>query len=132
MRDLETARGSMRRGAEVDCFLLEAFRRHAGTLGGMAAEGRTREAVYLDWLQERLGDAAALERGASRLARFSHARVVRGGKELEGPVATIHGTLAVHDPEEFAALLRRGIGRHRAYGYGMLLLRPPGRAAADR
>jgi len=31
----------------------------------------------------------------------------------------------VRDPTGFAALLARGVGRHRAFGFGMLLLRPP-------
>ena len=47
---------------------------------------------------------------------------------LEGPDATVHGTMTVTDPTAFARLLAHGVGRHRAYGYGMLLLRPPGAA----
>ena len=39
------------------------------------------------------------------------------------------GALTITDGEKFAQLLARGIGRHRAYGYGMLLLRPPGKPA---
>ena len=35
------------------------------------------------------------------------------------------GTLRVTDPAAFAAGLARGIGRHRAFGFGMLLLAPP-------
>ena len=46
------------------------------------------------------------------------------------PDATIHGTLRVSDPDRFAEALRRGVGRHRTYGYGMVLLRPPVRRAA--
>jgi CRISPR system Cascade subunit CasE len=30
----------------------------------------------------------------------------------------------VVDADKFAALLARGVGRHRAFGYGMLLLSP--------
>ena len=132
LRDLETPRGRMARGAEVDAFLAEALRRHPGEPGGMAGEGRTREAVYLDWLEERLGGAAELKRSVSRLARFRRTCVLRGRSGPEGPDATIHGTLRVSDPDGFAELLRRGIGRHRAYGYGMLLLRPAGRPAPVR
>jgi len=32
----------------------------------------------------------------------------------------------VQDPQAFAALLARGLGRHRSFGYGCLLLAPPG------
>ena len=38
---------------------------------------------------------------------------------------TLQGVLAVQTAEPFVRRLREGVGRHRAYGYGMLLLRPP-------
>lgn len=31
----------------------------------------------------------------------------------------------MNDAEAFDQRIRRGVGRHRAYGYGMRLLRPP-------
>jgi CRISPR system Cascade subunit CasE len=34
------------------------------------------------------------------------------------------GALEVTEPGTFASSLTRGIGRHRAFGFGMLLLRP--------
>jgi CRISPR system Cascade subunit CasE len=34
------------------------------------------------------------------------------------------GLLQVEDAAAFTALLARGIGRHRAFGFGMLLLKP--------
>ena len=120
------------KGAEVDAFLLEALRHHPESPGGMIGENRTREAVYLDWLAERLAPAATLERVASRLARFRRAHVTRGDHGLEGPDATFHGTMTVTDTSAFTELLVRGVGRHRAYGYGMLLLRPPNRPDAER
>ncbi|TCM86558.1 type I-E CRISPR-associated protein Cas6/Cse3/CasE [Rhodovulum steppense] len=105
---------NFRKGAEIDAFLAAALR-------GGAAE---REAVYLDWLADRLAPAAELERDMSRLASFRRSTVQRSGRRIEGPDATVHGTLTITDPDAFAGLLARGVGRHRAYGYGMLLLRP--------
>ena len=131
-RDLETSSGRISRGTEVDAYLLEALRQHPTARDGMVRGNRTREAVYLDWLAERLGSGARLERDASRLARFRRIRVARGNHGSEGPAATIHGTLIVTDPVSFAALLVCGVGRHRAYGYGMLLLRPPNRRVLER
>ena len=57
---------------------------------------------------------------------FRRTRAVRKlhGQQSEGPDAVMRGNLTVTDSDSFVALLARGIGRHRAYGYGMLLLRP--------
>lgn len=110
-------------GAETDTFLARVLR------AGDAAATETREAVYANWLGERLAPAARLTE--ARLARFQRTRAARSGV-TEGPDATLQGTLEIVDPEAFAGLLARGVGRHRAYGYGMLLLRAPGRPALER
>ena len=56
---------------------------------------------------------------------------VCAGAASEGPAALMRGTLVVgDDPAKFAELLRCGVGRHRAYGFGMLLVRPPKPAGA--
>lgn len=39
----------------------------------------------------------------------------------------MYARIRIKDPASFDALLRRGIGRHRAFGFGMMLLSPPGR-----
>lgn len=108
---------SFRKGAEVDAFLSAALRGTADS----------REAVYLRWLAERLVPAAMLDPAATRLTSFQRTRILRDGRWLEGPDATIHGTLTIVDAAKFSDLLVKGIGRHRSYGYGMLLLRPPQR-----
>ncbi|GGB49144.1 CRISPR-associated protein Cse3 [Roseibium aquae] len=108
------------KGAELDAFLAESMRNdHA----------RSREDVYFDWLAARLAPVADLEREASRLHQFRRVRSLRRGRQVEGPDVVIHGSLTVCDPQGFARLLARGVGRHRSYGYGMLLLRPPQRKA---
>lgn len=117
-------------GAEIDAFQLAGLRDHAGDPDGMAAAGRTRAAVYADWLGERLRGAATLE--DARLTAFQRSRATRPGlgterrkARIEGPDATLQGTLVVDDPDAFAERLAHGVGRHLAWGYGMLLLRPP-------
>ncbi len=112
-------------GSEVDAFVVEALREFACNEAGMSAAGRTREAVYLDWLAKRISLAAELDRAATRLHAFRRSRVVRNGVAQEGPEAVIYGTLTVTDPVHFTDMLMRGVGRHCAYGYGMLLLRAP-------
>lgn len=119
LKPLDAGRETFAKGAELDAFLAETLRHDAA---------RSREAVYLDWLADRFGEAAQIERPASRLAQFQRTRVIRGGRSTEGPEAVIHGTLTVTDRVRFAEMLARGVGRHRAYGYGMVLLRPPGRS----
>ena len=130
--DLEIPSRRLGKGAEIDSFLLEALRRYPGDPDGMARANRTREVVYLDWLAERLAPAATLDRRASRLDRFRRVRVARESSSPEGPDATIHGTLRVSRSAAFAELLARGVGRHCAYGYGMLLLRPPNQPVMRR
>lgn len=107
------------KGAETDAFLAASLR----------GEQATREDVYLDWLGARLDGAADLMRETTRLAQFVRRRVIRGRRSVEGPDAVVHGSLTITDPAAFATLLARGVGRHRSYGYGMLLLRPPQRRA---
>lgn len=130
--DLATSWGRFRGGAELDAYLWEALRRYPTNREGMATSNRSRETVYLDWLAERMAPAAQIEVGTTRLAQFQRTLVARGARGLEGPDATFHGTLTVTQPHAFTALLARGVGRHRAYGYGMVLLRPPQRVAPIR
>ena len=112
--------------AEMDTFLLEAMRRfpnpaERGT--SMLQAGRTRAVVYTDWLANRLGNSVQLCQGI-RLSRFSRVRSARKGCSPEGPDAILRGEFVIKDPADFAEVLAKGIGRHTAYGYGMLLLRP--------
>ena len=89
---------------------------------------RSREEVYSDWLAEQFErrGGAQLEPELTRLVSFQRTRAVRKryARHSEGPDAVMRGILAITDPAAFARLLARGVGRHRAYGYGMLLLRP--------
>jgi CRISPR system Cascade subunit CasE len=43
---------------------------------------------------------------------------------ITGPDAVFKGEIQVTDGEAFARLVTRGVGRHRAFGFGMLLLKP--------
>jgi len=113
------------RGSEVDVW--ELLRRTSRD-----AENRvTREEAYTDWLRARMGNAAFVlhvELIAFRrttLVRRNHASP-RKATLLERPDVTFRGELEVGEPHDFRNLLANGVGRHRAFGYGMLLLRPPG------
>lgn len=112
--------GAFPKNAEVDAFLVEALRRFPG---GPPADAKVeREALYIQWLAERLGAAARVTR--ARIVRLERRAAVRDGRRLQGPDVTFHGELVIADGALFAERLASGVGRHTAYGYGMLLVRP--------
>ncbi len=121
-----------RRGAEVDAFLAACRRSPDAAVD--------RGAVYRAWLCRQFegpgaeGDRTCWQGGVRVLdvtmRRFRRARLFRReqggerpGRRLERPDATLSGTLEVTDAGRFSRLMARGIGRHRAFGFGMLLLR---------
>jgi len=130
VRRLNAPIGNFAKGAEIDAFLAHVLHHHRDTAPD--SHEHAREGIYLDWLAERLEGRATLDRSATRLSGFRRRRVARGGAGPEGPEATFHGTFEIQDPAQFAAMLARGIGRHRAYGYGMVLLRAPNRLIPER
>jgi CRISPR system Cascade subunit CasE len=117
-----------RRTREKDAFLLD--------LETSRREGRpapTREESYIGWLTEQMEGRGAASLRACRIRGrrlMNPVRRDRAGHDgpprpLSGkrPEALFSGELAVNDPEAFAALVARGVGRHRAFGFGMLLLK---------
>lgn len=117
-----------RDGRERDVFLA-AFDKHAGGDNSLSREG-----VYSDWLKRELArsDAAKIEYASldgfqlsASLRKGAHAEGKRPARRVAGPDAVFSGVLTVCNPEGFATLIERGIGRHRAFGFGMLLLHPP-------
>lgn len=115
---------------ERDIFLIAVER--AKTAGSTPP---SRPQVYTDWLARQLttDDAATVETNALRLIGFQRVRGQRNARvegavkqhRVDRPDALFAGEFTVRDPDAFARLLARGIGRHRAFGFGMLLLRPP-------
>lgn len=84
--------------------------------------------AYAYWLGRRLeNNGAKME--SSKIMRLQRAWAIRTlrGKPNLGPAATMSGELTVIDSQTFAKAIARGIGRHKAYGYGMLMLHPPQR-----
>lgn len=114
---------------------------------GLKAPDQTleREAVYVQWLKDRLaaagGEQCETWQGAAEIldARLASWKITpvrrraqadengrRPGHVVGGPDAVIQGRLRILDGEAFSHLVVRGVGRHRAFGFGMLLLRPAG------
>jgi CRISPR system Cascade subunit CasE len=125
---LAGAKSGHRAGAEIDAFLAQCF-----AVGKETAVSR--EEVYRDWLTKRLGRQAAtgvtVERvrvagmARERLVRRTHGEE-RKANRLERPDVRFEGDLVVADGERFLACLAHGVGRHRAFGFGALILVPPG------
>jgi CRISPR system Cascade subunit CasE len=117
--------GVDRRG-KTKCREMDAFV-HA-TLGLPKETRVDREEVYSAWLRAQITRDGACSLDDARLSAFQREGMHRrGGPGIERPNALMEGTLTVTDPTAFSALLARGVGRHRAFGFGMLLLRPPTR-----
>lgn len=93
-------------------------------------EPPTRAAVYRQWLIERCGEALNIEQLELRgmQARTQLLRRARNGqnrlKTIERPQALFSADVTVADSDRFAELLARGVGRHRSFGFGMMLLAP--------
>lgn len=107
---------------EKDVYLCRIERKQGG-------KSLTREEVYREWLAARLEGAAVLE--WARLDGFELRTLLRRThgdrrvfRSLIRPRALLRGVLRIEDADRFHEVLARGVGRHRAFGYGMLLLRP--------
>jgi len=87
--------------------------------------------VYRDWLKRQLQGAVELLDvridGLARVRMSRRAAAPGGGRrfvQIERPQALFSALANIRDPAAFAQILRRGVGRHRAFGFGMLLLKP--------
>lgn len=115
--------GDRAKTREIDAYI------HARDKG----DARDKAAIYLDWVRDRLAaggaEAEALRvdglEGVDVLRRGARAEGGRPLKAIAGHAVAIVGALRVADETGFAQAIARGVGRHCAFGYGMLLLAPP-------
>ena len=91
----------------------------------------SREQIYIDWLREQFekdGVAKLLEAkiDSFRLLRqYRRAAIERKDRQCsQAPDVGFTGVLRVQNSDGFSRCVARGVGRHRAFGFGMLLLRP--------
>lgn len=117
------------RDLELDAYQAEVT--HAGT-----HNAKSREDVYIAWMGKQLVNLGGAVLAQCRLDGWQLAPVYRKGAPVVGsqqarrgtrlmtlPEAEFSGELTIRDGLSFHALLSRGIGRHRAFGHGMLLIR---------
>lgn len=113
---------SRKDGAEKDVYLRALDRN--------GAEAPSREDVYLEWFERQWGDSVRIEQ--SELIGFSRRKLLRRPLSgsyrrpsvIERPQALFRAIAIIAGPNAFAVQLRRDIGRHRAFGFGMVLLSP--------
>lgn len=121
-------------GRERDAFLQAVGEASTPEVATEQSSLARRQAIYTDWLAKQLGVEGAAELGNASMESFALSRVLRRGGSREngkrksthtaGPDVVFKGHLLIGDPEAFRRLLARGVGRHRAFGFGMLLLKP--------
>lgn len=107
--------------------------RHDVVMAAMKREGVSRaqaiDAAGAAWL-ERQGARGgfALERAHLRIGGYMRFRFERpGGKEMVLAALDFEGFLTVTDVDAFMRTLTGGIGRGKAFGFGLMLVRPAGR-----
>lgn len=97
-----------------------------------------REAAYGRWLAQQLQRDGAASLVTHRIVQQQMMSVARRTQRQEArptdrhthqgllPLVVLRGQLRVESPAAFHALLGRGLGRHRSFGFGCLLVAPPG------
>ena len=115
-------------GVEKDLYLM--------AMDSEDRKGVSRETLYAYWVKERMEAAGAVEvekmtMKGLQLSWNLRKRQPKGGSHrkavwIRRPEALMTGTLLIRDSDAFHKLLAKGIGRHRAFGFGMICLKPPG------
>jgi len=118
-------------GREMDAYLAEVEKQPGVELN--------RAEVYANWLRVAFERRGGAELEGTKVSGFSLRPLLRRDRNRKPqtvpakphsrqhasgrPDVTMEGQLRVSDSGTFSRLLRRGVGRHRAFGFGMLLLR---------
>ena len=96
----------------------------AHSMSGEGPERAARERSYVKWLTERIERPGAARLLSAALMRWERAREMRSRNRPPILItrAEMTGVLEVRSEPGFRSLLATGVGRHRAYGYGMLMI----------
>ncbi len=107
-------------GAEVDVFLSEVTEnKDYGNI--------SREAVYKKWLEDMFNryDIEIIsnpELTKMKLTRFLRKSTEKNVKTMTRPDVIFRGKIKIHNGRILSERLRKGFGRHNAFGFGMILL----------
>ena len=110
---------------EIDRYALKVMQ---GKLPGNEPYTGTRLEAYTEWLQQQFDRfaGAKLHADSTIITNFNITNAIRGPHrgQAKGPDVIMRGTFTITDPDAFRTMLSQGIGRHKAYGFGMLLIHP--------
>lgn len=135
--DGQIVRSSIEGARQVEVDAAAAACAATEQLGMAEADRPTKEAAYAGWLAKRF-EAGGATLSQCRILSARRSRVLRrpkGDEDLrrahtsEGPDVVCRGGLEISDPAAFAHLLAHGVGRHCAFGFGLLMIAPPGALA---
>lgn len=125
--------GAKQRGREVDAFEAARIQSHLAGRGFVASERRTE--IYLDWFDRLAAGKAGIEVLSRRLLARRWLQLYRRsagghreGRKLCRPEIVVGGRLRITEQDQFRGLLGHGLGRHKSFGFGMLMLRPASEA----
>jgi CRISPR system Cascade subunit CasE len=113
------------KGAEMDVYLCHVWKHGKDLDRGTLYERWTKGQIEKPQPDRRFS-AKVLEIKTREFGRIKFVRRDRERNAIvkERPEAFLTGILEIADSNSFTEFLRRGIGRHRAFGFGMLLLEP--------
>lgn len=92
------------------------------------------ERLVLDWLEKKMEKSGAiLEKNLCLMKEYGQLQIERKGSQNKASlsVASIDGVLTVSDADRLQQALFCGIGRGKAFGLGLLLLRPLAAASEE-
>ena len=98
------------------------------------AEEILRSDAYVKWITEYFArrGTAKVERASVQSYNRSQTETQRNQVTPKLPETVMKGLLTITDGANFTGTLAAGVGRHRAYGFGMLLIKPAIRRDAMR
>lgn len=128
-KDIEEAHSAIGPGSTLK-FLLHANPTFDAVIDGRRRRTGIREpARQIEWLARKLGSCGArlATDGQMPLVALGESweqKTHRRGERLTHRGVAYRGALVVDDPDAFRTALRAGVGRGRAYGFGLLSVAP--------
>jgi CRISPR system Cascade subunit CasE len=111
--------------AEIDAFVA-AY--HHYNQSNVEQDPPNRFDIYREWIASKLQQhgtiVESLQISGFMLCDITRRNRNRALHTRQRPAVECHGVLSVVDPIQFSTAIRQGIGRHRAFGFGMLRLAP--------